>query len=44
MMVFAKAVTSGYQPVGGVIVGGRIAEPFWSTPGNPFRGAAPASA
>ena len=37
MIVFAKAVTSGYQPVGGVIVSGRIAEPFWSRPGNAFR-------
>jgi putrescine aminotransferase len=37
MIVFAKAVTSGYQPVGGVIVSGQIAEPFWSRPGNPFR-------
>jgi putrescine---pyruvate transaminase len=37
MIVFAKAVTSGYQPLGGVIVSGRIAEPFWSRPGRPFR-------
>jgi putrescine---pyruvate transaminase len=37
MIVFAKGVTSGYQPVGGVIVSGRIAEPFWSRTGNPFR-------
>jgi adenosylmethionine-8-amino-7-oxononanoate aminotransferase len=37
MIVFAKGVTSGYQPVGGVIVSGRIAEPFWSSAGRPFR-------
>ena len=37
MIVFAKGVTSGYQPVGGVIVDGRIAEPFWSQSGHPFR-------
>ena len=37
MIVFAKAVTSGYQPVGGVVVSGRLAEPFWSRPGNPLR-------
>jgi adenosylmethionine-8-amino-7-oxononanoate aminotransferase len=37
MIVFAKAVTSGYQPVGGVIVADRVWEPFWSRPGNPFR-------
>jgi putrescine---pyruvate transaminase len=37
MIVFAKAVTSGYQPVGGVVVSGRLAEPFWERSGNPFR-------
>jgi putrescine---pyruvate transaminase len=37
MIVFAKGVTSGYLPLGGVVVGERVAEPFWSTPGNPFR-------
>jgi adenosylmethionine-8-amino-7-oxononanoate aminotransferase len=31
-------VTSGYLPLGGVIVSGRVAEPFWSEPGAvPFR-------
>ena len=35
MIAFAKGVTSGYLPLGGVIVGERIAEPFWSTPGGP---------
>lgn len=29
MLLFAKGVTSGYLPVGGVIVSGRVAEPFW---------------
>jgi putrescine---pyruvate transaminase len=38
MITFAKGVTSGYLPLGGVVVAGRIAEPFWSTPGRvPFR-------
>ncbi|MGD0385787.1 MAG: aminotransferase class III-fold pyridoxal phosphate-dependent enzyme [Solirubrobacteraceae bacterium] len=35
MIAFAKGVTSGYLPLGGLIVGERIAEPFWSTPGGP---------
>jgi len=35
MIVFAKGVTSGYLPLGGVIVSERVAEPFWSTPGGP---------
>ena len=34
MITFAKGVTSGYLPVGGVIVSGRIAEEFWSEPGR----------
>jgi adenosylmethionine-8-amino-7-oxononanoate aminotransferase len=37
MIAFAKGVTSGYLPLGGVIVSERIAEPFWSVPGNVFR-------
>ena len=38
MVVFAKGVTSGYLPLGGVVVSGRVAEPFWTTPGGaPFR-------
>jgi putrescine---pyruvate transaminase len=28
--VFAKGITSGYVPLGGVIVGARVSEPFWS--------------
>jgi adenosylmethionine-8-amino-7-oxononanoate aminotransferase len=34
MLTFAKGVTSGYQPLGGVLVSGRVAEPFWSEPGR----------
>ncbi|HET7052317.1 MAG TPA: aspartate aminotransferase family protein [Solirubrobacterales bacterium] len=38
MIVFAKGVTSGYLPLGGAIVSGKIAEPLWSgEPGHPFR-------
>jgi putrescine aminotransferase len=32
MITFAKGVTSGYQPLGGVVVSGQVAEPFWSEP------------
>jgi adenosylmethionine-8-amino-7-oxononanoate aminotransferase len=35
MIVFAKGVTSGYLPLGGVIISETIAEPFWSAPGGP---------
>jgi putrescine---pyruvate transaminase len=35
MVVFAKGVTSGCLPLGGVIVSERIAEPFWGEPGGP---------
>ena len=35
MIVFAKGVTSGYLPLGGVMVSDRIAEPFWREPGGP---------
>ncbi len=35
MIVFAKGVTSGYLPLGGVIVSERVAEPFWQAPGGP---------
>jgi putrescine aminotransferase len=34
MVTFAKGVTSGYLPLGGVVVSGRVAEPFWSEPGR----------
>ncbi len=36
MIVFAKGVTSGYLPLGGVIISERIAEPFWREPGGPI--------
>ena len=35
MIVFAKGVTSGYLPLGGVVVSERVAEPFWREPGGP---------
>ncbi len=35
MIVFAKGVTSGYLPLGGVVVSDRVAEPFWREPGGP---------
>lgn len=35
LIVFAKGVTSGYLPLGGVIVHGAVAEPFWAQPGAP---------
>jgi putrescine---pyruvate transaminase len=36
MIVFAKGVTSGYLPLGGVMVSERVAEPFWHEPGGPI--------
>ena len=36
MITFAKGVTSGYLPLGGVIVSGAIAAPFWDEPGAPW--------
>ncbi|WP_179811811.1 aminotransferase family protein [Nocardiopsis sinuspersici] len=36
MIVFAKGVSSGYLPLGGVVVGGRVADPFYNGEGNPF--------
>lgn len=35
MIVFAKGVTSGYLPLGGVVISDRVAEPFWKAPGAP---------
>ena len=35
LIVFAKGVTSGYLPLGGVIASGRVAEPFFAAPGGP---------
>jgi adenosylmethionine-8-amino-7-oxononanoate aminotransferase len=37
MIVFAKGVTSGYLPLGGLVVHERIAEPFWAPGAAPFR-------
>jgi putrescine---pyruvate transaminase len=37
LITFAKGVTSGYLPVGGVIAGWHVAEPFFTTPGNLLR-------
>lgn len=36
MIVFAKGVTSGYLPLGGVIAAPNVAEPFWAAPGRTF--------
>ncbi len=36
LIVFAKGVTSGYLPLGGVVVSPRVAEPFFATRGRPF--------
>lgn len=35
MITFAKGVTSGYLPLGGVVVNGRVAAPFWEPSGHP---------
>jgi adenosylmethionine-8-amino-7-oxononanoate aminotransferase len=35
MITFAKGVTSGYLPLGGVIIADPIAEPFFGDPGSP---------
>jgi putrescine aminotransferase len=32
MVTFAKGVTSGYMPLGGVLVGERVRAPFWDEP------------
>ena len=32
MITFAKGVTSGYQPLGGVLINERIRAPFWDQP------------
>ena len=37
MIVFAKGVTSGYLPLGGVVISARVAEPFWTETGRAFR-------
>ncbi|HEY7968298.1 MAG TPA: aminotransferase class III-fold pyridoxal phosphate-dependent enzyme [Solirubrobacteraceae bacterium] len=35
MITFAKGVTSGYLPLGGVIIADTVAEPFFGEPGSP---------
>jgi putrescine---pyruvate transaminase len=37
LLVFAKGVTSGYVPLGGVVIGPRVQEPFWSGNGAAFK-------
>jgi putrescine aminotransferase len=37
LVTFAKGVTSGYLPLGGVLVAGHVAEPFWNEPGHMVR-------
>jgi putrescine---pyruvate transaminase len=34
MITCAKAITSGYLPLGAVIISARVQEPFWSVPGT----------
>ena len=36
MITFAKGVTSGYLPLGGVVVSGDVAAPFFGEPGGPM--------
>jgi putrescine aminotransferase len=36
LITFAKGVTSGYLPLGGVIVSGEVAGPFFDEPGGPM--------
>ena len=37
LVLTAKGLTSGYLPMGAVLVSGHIAEPFWNTPGLVWR-------
>jgi len=37
MMTFAKGVTCGYLPLGGVVIAPNVAAPFFDEPGNVFR-------
>ncbi|MSO27877.1 MAG: aspartate aminotransferase family protein [Candidatus Nanopelagicales bacterium] len=37
LILTAKGLTSGYLPMGAVLVSGRVAEPFWNTPGLIWR-------
>ncbi len=36
MVVLAKGITSGYLPLGAVMISGAIAEPFWAGAGGPM--------
>src|SRR4051794_3777853 len=36
LITFAKGVTSGYLPLGGVVVSGAVAAPFFDGPGGPM--------
>jgi putrescine---pyruvate transaminase len=36
LITFAKGVTAGYLPLGGVVVAGRVAEPFFAEAGGPM--------
>jgi putrescine---pyruvate transaminase len=36
LITFAKGVTSGYLPLGGVLVSGAVAAPFFDEPGGPM--------
>ena len=36
LITFAKGITSGYLPLGGVIASGRVAAPFFEEPGGPM--------
>ena len=36
MVVLAKGITSGYLPLGAVMISDAVAEPFWATPGGPM--------
>jgi putrescine aminotransferase len=37
IVVFAKGVTSGYQPLGGLVASSHISAPFWDEPGRVLR-------
>jgi len=37
LFTFAKGITSGYVPLGGVVVGQRVQEPFWRGDAGMFR-------
>ena len=36
LMTCAKGISSGYVPLGAVVVGGRVREPFWREDAAPF--------